>query len=84
VKEERRQGQKKALDDIEKLISSKCRIFDMGHVRLQAYCARAIQSYLQMMLHNRRKSIEASERAAESQGFVTRWGDRLVRCWAKE
>jgi len=84
VKEERRQGQKKALDDIEKLICSKRKIFDTGHVGLQAYHARAIQSYLQMVLHNGRKSIEASERAAESQGFAARWGGRLVCHWAKE
>src|ERR1700733_10285333 len=76
VKEEWRQGQKKALDDIEKLIRSKRKVFDTGNVGLQAYHVRAIQSYLQMVLHNGRKSTEASERATESQGFAAKWGGR--------
>jgi len=68
-----------ALIAIEKLIASKKKVFQAGRNGLQEYRARAIQSHLHMVLHNGRKHIEASERAAESQGFAARWGGRLVR-----
>jgi hypothetical protein len=32
-----------------------------------------------MVVENKRLAIEASERAAESQGFAEKWGGRLVR-----
>jgi len=37
-----------------------------------------------MVLKNGRKHIEASERAAESQGFAAKWGGRLVRQWVRK
>ena len=37
-----------------------------------------------MVLHNGRKHIEASERAAKSQGFAAKWGGRLVRRWVRK
>lgn len=37
-----------------------------------------------MVLQNGRKNIEASERAAESQGFTAKWGGRLVCQWVRE
>lgn len=74
----------KALDAIEKLIHSKACIFAAGANGLQAYRARAIQSYLTMVVKNGRKGIDASERAAESQGFAAKWGGRLVRSWVKK
>ena len=52
-----------------------------GKEGLQAYHARAIQSHLQMVVRNGRKAIEASEIAAEAQGFSQKWGGRLVRKW---
>ncbi|KAI5990947.1 hypothetical protein EDD15DRAFT_2169699 [Pisolithus albus] len=73
-----------ALEDIEKLICSKKNVFDTGQHGLQAYRARAIQSYLWMVVHNKKRHVDASERAAESQGFSERWGGRMVRCWVKE
>jgi hypothetical protein len=42
----------KALADIEKLIKSKWAVFHVGQATLQAYCARAIKSYLHMVVHN--------------------------------
>jgi hypothetical protein len=45
-----------------------------GKEGLQAYRARAIKSHLQMVVRNGRKAIEASEIAAEAQGFSQKWG----------
>lgn len=73
----------KALVDIEKLIRSKRYAFAAGENGLQAYRARAIQSCLQMVVQNGRKLMDASERAAESQGFSAKWGGRLVRRWVR-
>ena len=72
-----------ALKDIEQLISSKREIFVTGHNGLQAYRARAIQSYLHMVVINKRKGTAASEIAAESQGFSAKWGSRMVRKWVR-
>jgi len=69
---------------IEKLIESKKNVFVAGRNSLQAYRARAIQSHLHMVIHNGRKHTEASERAAESQGFAEKWGGQLVRRWVKK
>lgn len=74
----------KALADIEKLIKSNRSQFYRGANSLQAYRARAIQSYLQMVVWNKRKGIDASQRAAESQGFSEKWGGRLVRRWVRK
>ncbi|KAJ7271519.1 hypothetical protein C8J57DRAFT_1226108 [Mycena rebaudengoi] len=71
-------NRKHGLKDIEKLIASKRTKFDAGHNSLQAYRARAVQSLLQMGVNNKQKFIEASEMAAESQGFAAKWGGRLV------
>lgn len=81
---EKRQELEKALIAIEKLIESKKNVFMAGRNSLQAYRARAIQSHLHMVIHNGRKHVEASERAAESQGFAIKWGGRLVRRWVKK
>ena len=69
---------------IEKLIESKKNDFVSGQNTLQAYQAHAIQSHLHMVICNQRKHIEALERAAESQGFATRWSGRLVHHWVKK
>jgi hypothetical protein len=74
---------REALMAIEKHIKSKKTIFAAGRNGMQAYHANAIQSYLWMVVHNGRKLIEASEIAAESQGFARKWGGRLVRQWAR-
>lgn len=71
----------KSLLDIEKLIASKRTAFDAGQAGLQAYRARTIQSCLHMVINNQRNLIDASERAAESQGFAAKWGGRMVRRW---
>lgn len=72
-----------ALVMIEKHIASKTELFASGRNGLQAYRARAIQSHLHMVVRNSRKHIDASQRAAESQGFAPNWGGRLVRRWVK-
>jgi hypothetical protein len=74
----------KALKMIEKVIATKKKVFKAGRNGLQSYQARAIQSHLHMVVHNGRKHIEVSERAAESQGFAANWGERLVRRWVKK
>jgi hypothetical protein len=55
-----------------------------GKEGLQAYCARAIQSHLQMVVRSGWKAIKASEIAAEAQGFSQKWGGRLVRKWVRK
>jgi hypothetical protein len=72
---------KKALTTIENLITSKRDVFQSGKNGLQAYRGRAVQSCLQMVVNNNRGLIDASQRAAESQGFVEKWGGRLVCRW---
>ena len=74
----------KALKMIEKVIMTKKKVFKAGRNGLQSYQARAIQSHLHMVVRNGRKHIEASERAAESQGFAANWGGRLVHRWVKK
>ncbi|KAJ7695321.1 hypothetical protein B0H14DRAFT_3530210 [Mycena olivaceomarginata] len=81
AREHRAKALQSGLQDIEKLIASKRTAFDAGQNSLQAYRARAIQSHLQMVVRNKRKAIEASEIAAESQGFAPKWGGRMVRTW---
>lgn len=73
----------KALDDIKKLINSKKTEFVSGATGLQSYCARAIQSYLVMVVKRGRLEIDASEKAAESNGFAAKWGGRCVRSWTR-
>jgi hypothetical protein len=56
--------------DIKKVIASTKMKFVSGCKGLQAYQAHAIQSYLFMVFKNSRRGIDASERAAEAQGFA--------------
>ena len=72
----------KALLEIEKLLNAKQSSFEGRHNGLLARRARAIHGYLHMVVRNNRKLIDASERAAETQGFAARWGGRQVRAWA--
>lgn len=72
------------LVDIKKLIASKKTRFDAGGTGLQAHQARAVQSHLHMVVKNGRGGIDASEHAAEAQGFSSKWGARHVRSWVLE
>jgi hypothetical protein len=45
--------------------------------------ALAIQSHLQLVVKNKRFSIDASLRAAESHGFAAKWGGRNLRSWTR-
>ena len=72
-----------ALVAIEKQISSSRSGFEGGSNGLQAHRARAISSYLHMLVRNDRQKIVASERAAEAQGFAAQWGGRQVRSWTE-
>ena len=72
-----------ALMKIEKMLNMKESPFHGGHNGQQARRARAIHSYLHMLARNDRQRIDASERAAEAQGFAARWGGRMVRAWAE-
>jgi len=83
AQEARRDQFKKALTAIEKLIASKRDVFQSGRNGLQAYRGWAVQSCLQMVVNNNRGLIDASQRAAESQGFAEKWGGRLVRRWVR-
>ncbi|KAM6496657.1 hypothetical protein JOM56_007130 [Amanita muscaria] len=78
AQEMRRKELKEALVTIEKLIhSKKMGNFEGRHNSLQEYRARAIQTYLNMVVRNGRKGTHASECAAESQGFSAKWGAQL-------
>ncbi|KAJ7607101.1 hypothetical protein DFH06DRAFT_1275273 [Mycena polygramma] len=83
AREEKSKQLQKALDDIQKLIRSNKTVFVAGRNGLQAYRARTIQSYLLMVVKNGRLGVEASEKAAESQGFAAKWGGRNVRSWTR-
>lgn len=84
IRDERRKKLEKALEDIGKQIKSQRMVFQAGKAGLQSYRARAIHSYLHMVLHNSRKVVDASERSAESHGFAAQYGGRQVRVWAKD
>ena len=73
-----------ALTDIKKLLVSRRTKFEAGQHGLQAHRARSIECYLRMVVENGRKSIDASKRAAESEGFAPHWGGRLVRSWVRD
>ncbi|KAJ7845230.1 hypothetical protein B0H14DRAFT_2584790 [Mycena olivaceomarginata] len=78
-REKRAKDLQTGLTDIEKLIASKRTKFDAGQNSLQAYRARTIQSHLQMVVRNKRKVIEASEIAAEGQGFAAKWAPSVSK-----
>ncbi|KAF8265639.1 hypothetical protein EI94DRAFT_1702336 [Lactarius quietus] len=66
------------LDGIRAMLHSKKNHFTAEMTGLQSYRVRAIQSHLLMLVKNGYHSIEASERAAKSQGFTQKWGGRNV------
>ena len=72
-----------ALKDIDKLIQSKKTKFISGPQGLQARRALVIRSHLQLVVKNKRFSIDASLRAAESHGFAAKWGGRNLRSWTR-
>ena len=75
--------QRSAMADLERMIGSTQAKFDGGPNGLQARRARTVHSYLHMLVRNNRRKTEASERAAEAQGFAAQWGGRQVRSWSK-
>ena len=84
ARDERQKQLEQALIDIEKLFESKKAKFDVGREGLQARRGQAIRSYLLMVIKNGRGRVDASQRAAEAQGFAVKWGGYLVRCWVQE
>ncbi|KAH9068308.1 hypothetical protein EDB83DRAFT_2518668 [Lactarius deliciosus] len=83
AKQAHSQELKDALLDIEKLLTSKKTQFIAGVNGLQSKRTRSIQTCLHMVVNNKRHLINASERAAESQGFAVKWGGQMVRQWVK-
>jgi hypothetical protein len=79
--EEMKKELEEALLAIEQLLQSKKTQFVGGPNGLQAYHAWAIQSYLIMVVKCGRLSVDASERAAEGQGFAAKWGGRSSCLW---
>ena len=75
---------KKDLEDLEKHIKSQKTMFEAGNNGLQATRARAIQSYLHLIVRKGHKKIEASEMSALTSGFAATTGGRLIRLWAKD
>ena len=83
-REEHQKELQVGLDGIRAVLHSKKADFASGVTGLQSYRVRAVQSHLLMLVKNGRHSIEASERAAESQGFAPKWGGRNVRRWTSD
>jgi hypothetical protein len=83
-KEERQKELQAGLDGIRAVLHSKKTDLAAGMTGLQSYRVRAVQSHLLMLVKNGHRSIEASERAAESQGFAPKWGGRNVRRWTRD
>src|ERR1700720_128941 len=75
---------KKGLDNLEKHIKSRKTIFEAGDNGLQTTRARAIQSYLHLIVRKGHKKIKASEMSALASGFAARTGGRLIRLWARD
>ena len=84
IQDDRRKHLERGLSDIDKIFESTKVNFEVGREGLQARRARAIRSYLYMVVKNGREGIEASERAAEAQGFSAKWGGRQVRSWVQQ
>jgi hypothetical protein len=73
----------KAHAEIKKLLISRKTQFIAGENDLQARRTQAIECHLRLMIKNVRPTPEAAERAAESQGFVPKWGGRQVCSWTR-
>lgn len=80
-RKEREKTHQSALDDIRKLIRAKKTQFNAGPTGLQSYRARSIESCLHLVVNDCRTRMEASQIAAQAQGFAKPWGGRLVRKW---
>jgi hypothetical protein len=65
---------KQALTNLKKHIKSRKTIFEAGDNGIQATRARAIQSYLHLVVQKDTKKILASEMAALTSGFAVRTG----------
>jgi hypothetical protein len=65
---------KKGLDNLKKCIKSRKTIFEAGDNGLQAMRARAIQSYLHLIVRKGHKKVEASEMSALTLGFAATTG----------
>jgi hypothetical protein len=76
--EERQKEFQAGLDGIRAVLHSRKTDFAAGVTGLQSYRIRAVQSHLLMLIKNGHHSIEASEQAAESQGFGPKWGGRCI------
>lgn len=74
---------KHALKDIEKYIRYKTTKFVGGSRGLQSYRAQAIESYLQLVVHNNYKDVPASETSAEAFDFAKKWIGRQIRRWVR-
>ena len=82
-REKRRREVEDALKDLQKLMKSKKTHYVAGPDGLQARRTAAMETHLRLVIENGRSSIDASERAAESHGFATKWGGRQVQKWTR-
>ena len=69
----------KGLTEIDKLVKSRKTQWEAGEHGVQAQRARAIQSYLHLVVRNGHSRINASQMAAETHGFSATHGGRLIR-----
>ena len=74
---------KKAHLNIVKLLASWKTKFMAGRNGLQIWQTQAIECYLWLKVMNGQSTQEASECAAESQGFTLKWGGCQVCSWVK-
>ena len=71
------------LKDLQKKLQSKKTKFVSGPNGLQAHQVKVIETHLRLIVTNGQKTQDASERAAESHGFVPKWGGCQVRVWTQ-
>ena len=83
-KKRRNEQMGRALEEMQKKLTLKTMSIEAGIQGLQARHMRAIESLLQLVLKNNRLFINASEHAAEVQGFAAKHGGQMVRSWTRD
>jgi hypothetical protein len=73
-----------ALGDLHSLRVSKKTKFVSGPNGLQACCAHAMESHLQLVIKNGCSWAKAAKQAAETHGFAANWGGQQLRGWNQQ
>ena len=82
-KEVRQKECEVVLKDLQKKIQLKKTKFILGQNGLWAHWVAAVEMHLWLVVSNGWQSQDASEHAAESQGFAPKWGGHQVHMWTR-